>query len=358
MGKGNLLQSSRGTREARKGTCEWKTKLSECLVRAHRTTPDRTAVAMATWSVVRMYGARVVPSLGHRSLGAMRQRQLVHRHPLRSLPALPAAVHARTVSATVARFDATPTPPQVKPPSDAAKVAPSGVVGTFAKKARELTPGVLAAAAVMQTGFWTADHLGQALLAAQGLTGAASPISGIPVSILLGMLVNNAVTLPQSLRPGLKFCTVSALRAGIVCVGAKLSFVDVARLGAAGIPVVMATIGAGLTVVPMLARRLGLPPKLGLLVAAGTSICGVTAITALAPAIKANEREVGLAVANVVAFGTVAMLTYPYLGNALFAHSEQIGMFLGTAIHDTSQVCGAGVPGRACVTLRATRNIH
>ena len=85
-------------------------------------------------------------------------------------------------------------------------------------------------------------------------------------------------------------------------------------------------------------RFMGLSPKFGSLVAAGSSICGVTAIVSLAPAIGASQREVALAVANVVAFGTLGMLTYPYLANHWFEHSEQIGMFLGLAVHDTSQV--------------------
>jgi uncharacterized membrane protein YadS len=42
----------------------------------------------------------------------------------------------------------------------------------------------------------------------------------------------------------------------------------------------------------MLGRQLGLPPRLSALVAAGSSICGITAITAVAPVIKASEREV------------------------------------------------------------------
>lgn len=62
---------------------------------------------------------------------------------------------------------------------------------------------------------------------------------------------------------------------------------------------------------------MGLPPRLGTLVAAGTSICGVTAIVSTAPAIDADEREVACAVANVVAFGLVGMLTYPYLAHAV-----------------------------------------
>lgn len=214
---------------------------------------------------------------------------------------------------------------------------PKGVIATHA-------PGVIAAAAVMQAGFFVADYLGQGLLSAQGITTAASsPISGIPVSILLGMALNNAFTLPESLRPGLKACTTTALRAGIVCVGLKLSAVDVMTLGAAGVPAVVASIGAGLGFITWFSRRMGLPTRMGYLIAAGSSICGVTAITALAPAINANQKEVAFAVANVVAFGTLGMLTYPYLAHAFLPYSEQIGMFLGLAVHDTSQVIGAAL---------------
>ena len=55
-----------------------------------------------------------------------------------------------------------------------------------------------------------------------------------------------------------------------------------------------------------------------------TSICGVTAITALAPAVGAEQRHVAMAVANVVAFGTVGMLSYPYLAHGLLGDSEQV----------------------------------
>uniref|UniRef100_A0A7S3LKK9 Uncharacterized protein n=1 Tax=Aplanochytrium stocchinoi TaxID=215587 RepID=A0A7S3LKK9_9STRA len=88
---------------------------------------------------------------------------------------------------------------------------------------------------------------------------------------------------------------------------------------------------------------MGLPPKMSSLIAAGTSICGVTAITAVAPAIKANQQETGFAIANVVAFGTIGMLTYPYLAHSIMTSSHQIGMFLGLAIHDTSQVIGSAL---------------
>ncbi len=227
-------------------------------------------------------------------------------------------------------------------------------------------PGVLAAFGVMLAGFWLADQIGHAILAAQGLTGS-SPVSGVPVAIVLGLLLRNTLPLPASLNPGLKFATTTILRAGIVLVGIRLSFFDVLKLGIAGLPVVLAAIATGLLFVTWFNKKLGLPPRLGTLIAAGTSICGVTAIVSVAPAIEADEREVAYAVANVVAFGLFGMLFYPYLAHSVLGSSETIGLFLGTAVHDTSQVVGAAltykqvygddVVLRVATVTKLTRNI-
>ena len=87
----------------------------------------------------------------------------------------------------------------------------------------------------------------------------------------------------------------------------------------------------------------------------------------VAPAIEADERDVAYAVANVVAFGLFGMLTYPYLAHAVLGSSETIGLFLGTAVHDTSQVVGAAltykqvygddVVLRVATVTKLTRNI-
>lgn len=230
----------------------------------------------------------------------------------------------------------------------------------------KVIPGVAAAIVVMLAGFWLADLIGQQILAAQGLSGS-SPLSGVPVAIVLGLLLRNTLPLPASFNPGLKFATTTILRAGIVLVGIRLSLFDVLKLGIAGLPVVLAAIATGLIFVTWFNRKLGLPPRLGILIAAGTSICGVTAIVSTAPAIEADEREVAYAVANVVAFGLFGMLAYPYLAHAVLASSETIGLFLGTAIHDTSQVVGAALTYkqvyeddivlRVATVTKLTRNI-
>jgi uncharacterized integral membrane protein (TIGR00698 family) len=227
-------------------------------------------------------------------------------------------------------------------------------------------PGIVAAVAVMFAGFWLADQIGHAILASQGLTGS-SPVSGVPVAIVLGLLLRNLLPLPDSLGPGLKFATTTVLRLGIVLVGIRLSVFDVLKLGLAGLPVVLAAIATGMVFVTWFNRKLGLPPRLGTLVAAGTSICGVTAIVSTAPAIEADEREVAYAIANVVAFGLFGMIVYPYLAHALLTRSETIGLFLGTAVHDTSQVVGAAltykqlygddVVLRTATVTKLTRNI-
>ena len=191
--------------------------------------------------------------------------------------------------------------------------------------------------------------------------------SGVPVAIVLGLFLRNLWPLPAALSPGLKFSTTTILRLGIVLVGIRLSVFDVLKLGVAGLPVVLAAIVTGLVFVTWFNRRLGLPPRLGTLIAAGTSICGVTAIVSTAPAIEADEREVAYAVANVVAFGLFGMLTYPYVAHAVLRSSETIGLFLGTAVHDTSQVVGAAltykqvyaddVVLRVATVTKLTRNI-
>jgi uncharacterized integral membrane protein (TIGR00698 family) len=213
-------------------------------------------------------------------------------------------------------------------------------------KSVALLPGVAAAVGVMMTGFWLADAIGRALLSMQGLSGGTSPLSGVAVAIVLGVLLRNLLPLPAALGPGLKFCVTTVLRLGIVLIGLRLSAFDVAKLGVAGLPVVLAVVAAGIVFVTWFNRRLGLPPRLGTLIAAGTSICGVTAIVSTAAAIEADEREVAYAVANVVAFGLFGMLVYPYVAHALLARSETIGLFLGTAIHDTAQVVGASLTYR------------
>ncbi len=209
-----------------------------------------------------------------------------------------------------------------------------------------LLPGVALAATVMLLSGWLAGLSGAAILRMQGIdpAGKASPVSGIIVAILVGIVIANVLRLGPFFRRGFEFSIRKVLRLGIILVGLRLSFLDVVKLGAWGIPMIAAIITTALVVTVFLARRLGVTDRLGILTAAATAICGVTATVAVAPVIEADDQEVAYTIANVTLFGILAMFLYPWLAHALYATvPTSAGLFLGTAIHETSQVMGAAL---------------
>lgn len=213
------------------------------------------------------------------------------------------------------------------------------------KGALRILPGFALAVAIMLIAIPLTNVLGVWVLSLQGIdpTGKSSPISAVLTAIVIGILLRNLLPLPKSIEEGIKFSTTKILRLGIILVGIKLSLVDVFKLGVWGIPVVATAIFGGLFFVSWINRKLNLPERLGTLIAAGTGICGVTAIVSTAPAIKADQKEVAYAVANITLFGLLGMFLYPYLAPHILHTSEQIGLFLGTAVHETSQVVGAAL---------------
>ncbi|MBK6597683.1 MAG: putative sulfate exporter family transporter [Proteobacteria bacterium] len=189
-------------------------------------------------------------------------------------------------------------------------------------------------------GTWAAAFLGTSVFGF-----AKSPISGVMVAILLGLLVAQvAPRLVAASAKTLRFFTTTVLGAGIVLLGTRLSLVAVSALGLQALPVVLLCITAALLIVLLVGRAMKLPTQLGLLIAVGTGICGVTAIAATAPLIRARALEVSYATACITLFGMLALLVHPFIAHALFADRPDLaGIFLGTAVHDTAQVAGAAM---------------
>ena len=206
-------------------------------------------------------------------------------------------------------------------------------------------PGLVLCFVVMMLGVYGAGLIGDLLLLIGVLSeGSSSPISGIFVAILLGILIRNTVGLPDLFTKGISFAVKYALRAGIILLGLRLSLTEALKLGAWGLPLIISCISVGLIVTLYFTNKMNQSARLGALIANGTGICGVTAIMATAPVIKAEENEISYAVANITIFGLVGMLFYPYLANFFFADDPiKAGLFLGTAIHDTAQVTGAAL---------------
>lgn len=184
-----------------------------------------------------------------------------------------------------------------------------------------------------------ADFLGVSLLGFE-----KSPVSAIMMAIVIGMAVGNLVSLPPSVLTGVRFSATTVLRVGIMLLGIRLSLSSAGANALVALPFVIVAIAVALGTVGFLGRRMGLSSRLSGLIAVGTSICGATAIVATAPIMEADETEVSYAVACVTVFGLAAMFVYPILGHFLFAEDPMLaGLFLGTAIHETAQVAGAGM---------------
>ena len=199
--------------------------------------------------------------------------------------------------------------------------------------------GALAAALVAVIARGGASFVNQQLL---GLAGTA--ISPILLAIVLGALARLLLPSDERLEGGYQFCLTWILRAGIVLLGLRLSLAATGDIGLKALPVVLVCIVVALLVVTQLGRVLGLSTRLGTLIAAGTSICGCTAIVATAPVIKAEKAEMSYAIGCITLFGLVAMFLNPLIARVLF-ESEPVkaGIFLGTSIHETAQVAGAGL---------------
>lgn len=223
--------------------------------------------------------------------------------------------------------------------------------GTTLDKVPTLIPGVLLAALVVVASVALADLINSAL----GFDGL---VSFILVAIVLGMLIRNTVGLADRFAPGVQYSLKKLLRFGIILLGIRLSILDVLEIGVYGIPIVVGAVLTGLVVAIAASRKLGLSDRLGALIAIGTGICGATAIVAAAPGLKAKEEEVAYAVANITIFGIAAMVIYPFLGNLIFSGDIiNTGLFLGTSIHETAQVAGAGLIYDQSFNITATPSV-
>lgn len=173
---------------------------------------------------------------------------------------------------------------------------------------------------------------------ATALAALSTSLSPLVVGILLGVVVANVVTIPESLRPGITFCARSVLRVGIVLLGLRLSLGDLADVGAGGLAVVAGVVTVTFFGTIWLARRMGIGRDLGLLVATGYSICGASAIAAVDGVIDAEEEETAYAITLVTLCGSLSIIVLPLIAEVVGLDGADFGTWVGGAVHDVGQV--------------------
>ena len=169
--------------------------------------------------------------------------------------------------------------------------------------------------------------------------------------ILFTSLLNSAMALVAGLVVGLllgnpfRHHTVKGakllLQAAMVGMGFGIDLHQVAETGLIGMVYTFVSLAATMLVGLLLGKLFLTPPRLTHLVSSGTSICGASAIAAVAPAIKANDEEITVALGIVFILNALALFVFPPVGHLLQLTQEQFGIWAGIAIHDTSSVVGA-----------------
>jgi uncharacterized integral membrane protein (TIGR00698 family) len=197
---------------------------------------------------------------------------------------------------------------------------------------------------------------GLALAAAAALLAwlASAALPAIPLltaAVVLGIVVGQ-LRIPEAVRPGLAVAARRLMRIGVVLLGLKLSLGDIARLGPVAILSTVAIVLLTFALTYGLGRLLGLPGHEPLLLAAGFSICGASAIGAMSGALRAKDAEAATPVALVTLCGTLAIFVLPPLQAPLGLDAEQFGHWVGAGVHDVGQVVAtAQVAGPLALAL-------
>ncbi len=192
-----------------------------------------------------------------------------------------------------------------------------------------ILPGLLMASVVAASAYWLREL--------PGMT-AFSPLI---LAILIGTAFHNLVGTPATAKPGVAFSMRTLLRVGIILLGFQLTASQIIEVGPRGFLIIAATLAATFLFTVWMGRVLGVERKLAQLIAAGTSICGASAVIATNTVTNGDDEDVAYAVACVTIFGSVAMFAYPLLPALLHLDPNAFGLWSGASIHEIAQVIAA-----------------
>jgi uncharacterized integral membrane protein (TIGR00698 family) len=173
-------------------------------------------------------------------------------------------------------------------------------------------------------------------------------ISALIISIVLGMVYGNLVhhKMSPKLHAGITFSLKKILRIAIVLLGFRITYQQIYAVG----PIGFFTDAVMMLSTFVLAIWLGMKVfkidrDTAILVGAGSSICGASAVLATEGVLQSESHKAALAVATVTIFGTISMFLYPILYKSGFLpgfDDNLFGIYAGASIHEVAQVVAAG----------------
>jgi uncharacterized integral membrane protein (TIGR00698 family) len=169
-------------------------------------------------------------------------------------------------------------------------------------------------------------------------------LEALVIAILIGMGIRTLWEPDSRWRPGIAFSAKQILEIAVVLLGATISFAAIAASGLTLICAIVMTVCIILAASYGISRLLGLPVRLSILVACGNSICGNSAIAAIAPVIGANGDDIVSSISFTAILGVVIVLGLPLLVPLLALSQTQYGILAGLTVYAVPQVLAATVP--------------
>lgn len=165
------------------------------------------------------------------------------------------------------------------------------------------------------------------------------PVVDAPTALFLGFLAS--LLLGNPFREFIGKTASVFLKISIIGLGFGMDFMEAVDAGKTGLLLTVATIAFVLLAGWLLGKLFKLNSKTSYLISAGTAICGGSAIAAIAPVIKANSKQMSVALGAVFLLNALALFIFPLIGRIMDMSQYQFGLWSAIAIHDTSSVVGA-----------------
>jgi uncharacterized integral membrane protein (TIGR00698 family) len=218
------------------------------------------------------------------------------------------------------------------------------------QKIKTLAPGVLLAAAIA-----AAAHL-------LGLIIPDAVLGKTLIALLLGMALSPLAGRFPAFNAGVSWTSKRILRAGIILSGIALSFTQVLHAGKCALLLMAFTFATAFGVGYICKRVFKINWKLASLLSVSTAICGGTAVATVGPTIRAKDRDIAYAISATFIFDLLTVIIFPWIGRLLSLSDTGYGLWIGTAVNDTSSVVAAGyafsdAAGALATIVKLTRTL-
>lgn len=172
--------------------------------------------------------------------------------------------------------------------------------------------------------------------------GSVLKINYVILVIIIGMVIRNTIGIPSWAQEGVKTSRLF-IKMGVILLGSLYSLAELAQLGATSVVLILAFVFGTIIFTMWFGNRVGMPSSSSACLAAGVGVCGVSAIVAVAPAVRGRGEDIAYSIATILTFGLVCMFTFPFLGHLMGMSSEQFGAWAGTGILNSGQVLAAAL---------------